>query len=352
MHPVIRHTGFGQENVHLSGHPPSHGMNGEARVDFPFLQEGGNVGHGPLRLGHRHAVARHNHDLLGIQKEIGHCLWLGFPVLLDLNGTLLLGRRHSHAAEDDIHDIAVHGITHDLRQDRSAEADQRTHHSQSGAPQKHALCDQRPAGIRVQHSDAAGHVSAAHRAHQVDTHCRRQSRGAVHEGGAEAGRIRGAEHPKHAQLGCSHPDIEHVLVRQVERLGAKVAVQFAKSNKTAGEGDSSNGISKHRTNLVSQRCMRMDQVTAQASSHCGRPNQRVEGCDGLGKSHGADGLAQTHAGCAARRHQAQSRRQLPGWKPRKRHGHGTCDAGDAERQPKLSRLLRRQTADGPNAHQS
>ena len=54
-----------RQHVHVSRHPPGNGVNPKLHFDAAIEQQVRQIANGVLRLGDRHAVARHEHNPLG-----------------------------------------------------------------------------------------------------------------------------------------------------------------------------------------------------------------------------------------------------------------------------------------------
>ena len=71
-----------------------------------------------LRLGHRHAIARHDDDAVGVVQRRRHAIGIDRDLFAGD-----LGRRASlaaKAAQDHADEVAVHRPAHDIGQDRTA----------------------------------------------------------------------------------------------------------------------------------------------------------------------------------------------------------------------------------------
>ena len=129
-HLVIRHVGLGEQHVHMTRHAAGHRVNGVFDLDACLFQAIRHFAQRMLRLGHSHAVARDDDDLLGILHQEGRILGrtqlhrLLFAVARRTRGL------PAEAAENDADKGAVHALTHDVRQDRTGGANQRTRDDQ------------------------------------------------------------------------------------------------------------------------------------------------------------------------------------------------------------------------------
>ena len=71
---VVRDFGFGQQHVHVAGHAPGDGMDGELHVDAALGQLIVELADPVLRLRHRHAVAGDDDDAVGVLEQVGGVL--------------------------------------------------------------------------------------------------------------------------------------------------------------------------------------------------------------------------------------------------------------------------------------
>mmetsp|Transcript_119105 Transcript_119105/g.344504 ORF Transcript_119105/g.344504 Transcript_119105/m.344504 type:complete len:419 (+) Transcript_119105:243-1499(+) len=269
---------------------------------------------------------------------------MDFRGLLNRPGLL---RWHADTTEDNVHDVAVHGITHDLREDRTAEADERADGSQCRRIEEEALGHQGPPGVGVQDRDATRHVAAAHGSHEVHAHragqrgCGDQLRHAARgeEGGAEA------------ELSGEHAGVDKVFPWQIHGGRGHVPVQLREGDEASREGDASDVIAQDRCAEVHAARVRVQHVRRNGGDHCGQANQRVECGDGLRQRHWAHLLANNSAARATDGHQSARGRQSC----RRHGGQGGCEAARDARHAHVgtaeSRLHVRQGTDGTDAEQ-
>jgi len=113
-HFIVRHVGFGQQDIHMTGHAPRHRVDGVFDLD-PFTFE--QIGHFPesvLCLRYRHAVAGHDDDFRGIFHDISGIFGgadFGLAVTRIFGGCGLLSAK---AAEYDRDKGTVHALAHDV----------------------------------------------------------------------------------------------------------------------------------------------------------------------------------------------------------------------------------------------
>ena len=165
---VVRHVGLGQQHVHVSRHAPGDRMDRVADLDPAFLELLGQLAHGVLGLGDRHAVAGHDHHAAGVgelDRRVGGARGAhGAGVLARALGALD-GAAAAEAARDDRRDRAVHRGRHQVREDRARGADDHARDDQRGVVQRDPGRRRREAGEGVQQRDHDRHVGAADRQH-------------------------------------------------------------------------------------------------------------------------------------------------------------------------------------------
>ena len=106
-------------------HAPGDRMDGELDLDIARLQQLHHLLQRMLGLGHRHAVARHHDDAVGILHPIDRILDRSrFDALLgrDCTGAFAAAAIGAEAAEDHVDDAAVHRPAHDVREDGAGES--------------------------------------------------------------------------------------------------------------------------------------------------------------------------------------------------------------------------------------
>mmetsp|Transcript_81032 Transcript_81032/g.188261 ORF Transcript_81032/g.188261 Transcript_81032/m.188261 type:complete len:472 (-) Transcript_81032:95-1510(-) len=285
----MRHSGLCQQHVHLARHAASNGVHAKLQVDLVVAQQARNLTHSSLGTRHRHAVAWHNKHLLSVGEHLRDGSHIGLRVLLGSAVGPFGSGSSVDAAEEHVEDVAVHGVAHDLGEDRAAEADQRAHNGESGALEQEALSNECPAGIGVQHRDAHRHVPAADTRDEVETHEARQHAHDEQQLHAELAVSRHQEVGRQCNEEKQAEEVQVVLLGQVQGLGLEVPIEFAKGNDAASERDPSDEVAEHRRDVLHggtggrHRPERSD-----GCGHGRETHKRVEGGHGLRKRNGTD----------------------------------------------------------------
>ena len=68
---LVGHVGFGEQDVHVPGHSAGDGMDRVFDIDAARFEQIRQVADRVLGLGHRHAVARRDHDPTGRVEQHG-----------------------------------------------------------------------------------------------------------------------------------------------------------------------------------------------------------------------------------------------------------------------------------------
>ncbi|GBD42488.1 hypothetical protein HRbin39_01882 [bacterium HR39] len=254
-----------------------------------------------LGLGHGHAVARHDDDLLGILQQEGGVLRRALP-----DGLLALLRhrraRLAEAAEDHRDERAVHGAAHDVGEDGAGGADQRTGDDQAGVVQGEADARGRPSRVAVEHGDHHRHVGAADG--DDEQHAKRE--GEQRHQGEDPAALGGHEDAEEHEDGNADGEVDGVAPGQQDRRRAheqpedvqdrtgdllldvlrKARLQLAPGDHRAGEGDGADdGAEPHleeRGDLdvtVGPQDVEVGRAQKRRSGdeHRGQTHQRVEG---------------------------------------------------------------------------
>ncbi|KAF5299739.1 hypothetical protein FQA39_LY19170 [Lamprigera yunnana] len=235
-----RHLAFGSRRS-CAGHAACNGVVGKAHLHAFVAQGAGDVVDGVLRLRHGHAVAGHDDHALGVAQQLGrikradgHGLALGFSSRCV---ALFGGCARAKAARDHADEVAVHGGAHDVAQDGARGAGQRAGDDEQIVAEHEARGRRRPAGVAVEHGDHHRHIRTANRHHHVDAEQQRDHR---HHGQ----RQHALGHGFGADEFAAKPDddqerrqVEPMAARQQQRLAADLAVELAKGDQRAREGD-------------------------------------------------------------------------------------------------------------------
>mmetsp|Transcript_35591 Transcript_35591/g.66309 ORF Transcript_35591/g.66309 Transcript_35591/m.66309 type:complete len:230 (+) Transcript_35591:465-1154(+) len=228
----MRDSSFCQQHVHLPRHASSDGVNTELHVDVVRPKHICQLSHGCLRAGHSHAIARHYKDLLRPHEHLGRSSHGSLDVLLGTSVTTLGSRGAVVAAEEHVHDVAIHGVAHDLGEDGSAEADERANDRQHRAFQQEALGHQGPARIGVQHGDANRHVASTHASHQMNAHHTGERCNYPQQENA-VGTFAAQEVVDKKDEQEEPGEVQVVFAWEIERLGRQVPVQLAEGDETS-----------------------------------------------------------------------------------------------------------------------
>mmetsp|Transcript_49740 Transcript_49740/g.67781 ORF Transcript_49740/g.67781 Transcript_49740/m.67781 type:complete len:547 (-) Transcript_49740:1504-3144(-) len=351
--PLVRHAGLGKEHVHLAWHAAGHRVDAELDGDAGLAARGGDLADAALRARDGHAVSWDNQHLLGAGHELRRVRHACLHV--DLRGLvagLLRWCRDVHAAEDDVEDVTVHGVAHDLRQDRSAAADEGADDREHRALQQEALCDQGPAGVGVQDRDAHRHVTAAHAGHEVVAHDTGDGSQDQEVRDAQVALALGAEQGADDDAGGQHAEVQDVLARQVQGLGAEVAVQLAEGDNGARQRDGTDDVAEDgRDVLHVGPGHRVLVEGADRGARRGGAHQRVEGRDSLRQGHGAHLHTDDKANAAADGHQDQGDGEHGRAERHAAGGDRAEDANHAELAARIGRGHRGQAADGRHAEE-
>jgi hypothetical protein len=157
--------------------------------------------------------------------------------------------RAAEAAEDDADEAPVHGLAHDVAEDRTRGAHERADHDQQVIAEREADRRRRPARVAVQHRDDHGHVRAADPHDQVIADEEAQERQQHQRPGARPAEIEDQqEHRARRRRRVQHVPARKLLGRRVdlERQQAGVARQLAIGHDRAGEGHRADPDAEHQ----------------------------------------------------------------------------------------------------------
>ena len=147
------------------GMRPATGWIANLHVDAALGQLIVELAHLVLRLRHRHAVAGHDDDAIGVGQELGDVLRrraLGGLRFARRGRRLHLAER----AEQHVRERPVHRPAHDDRQDQARRAVERAGDDEQLVLEHEAHRHRRQPGVRVQQRDDRRHVGAADRQDQ------------------------------------------------------------------------------------------------------------------------------------------------------------------------------------------
>jgi hypothetical protein len=162
-HLVVGHLGLGQQHVHVARHAPGHRVDGVLDGDALLGELGGQFLHGMLGPRHGQAVAGHDDHGLGIAQHKG-----GVVGAAALDGCAAAAPPAAAVPASPpkppritLKNAAVHGLAHDVAQDRARAAHQRAGNDQHAVVQAEADARRRPARVAVEHGHHHRHVGAA-----------------------------------------------------------------------------------------------------------------------------------------------------------------------------------------------
>ena len=239
---VVRHAGFGEQHVHVTRHAPGNRVDGKFHLDPGFFEQRRHFPHLVLRMGHCHAVTRHDDDLAGVAHHGG-----------SVDGTHFLHRAGNgfttagghHRRKQDVGQRPVHGLGHQLRQQGAGSADDDTGDDQRRIAQDVALETHSQTGEGIEQRDHHRHVGAADG--QGDDQAEQQ--GNDEEGDHQFRLLRRQDHHRDAQTNGSECQyhIDRVLRRQTPGF-LEHALQLGPGDAGAGEGDRADECAKHGEN--------------------------------------------------------------------------------------------------------
>ena len=121
----IGHVGLGEEHVHVPRHPAGDRVDRVLHVDAALLEQLGQLAHGVLRLGDGEAVARDDDHVLGVGQLDRDVVGADGADRAARPGRGA-GRvvAATEPADHDVQDRPVHGVGHELGQDRARRADE------------------------------------------------------------------------------------------------------------------------------------------------------------------------------------------------------------------------------------
>ena len=278
---LVIHIGFGQKHVHVAGHAARHGMNGVIDLGASGFQGVGQLFDLVLGLGQGHAVAGHNDHVLGRGQQLGDFSVLLRGGLSGLRGLGGLGRGrfgggcrpdagfagHGGLAQQDGHQLAVHGLAHDAGEHQTGGThnaahgdEQRVGHGETGDGAGNAAHG-------VEQGNGDGHVRAAHPDGEDDAE---QRAGGEHHKDEEPGKERrrnvvnaqGNEHD-------AQQDVDDTaVVGEHDGPLRQQLVQFARRHKGARDGRHARAESE--TGVNAMECGGRAHVRQHDQAHQGR----------------------------------------------------------------------------------
>ena len=271
---------------------PRHRVDAEAHLLAGGTQLAHQFTDRVLGLGHRHAVTRHDDHAVGVVEGAADATGVDRHLLaLDLLGRPL---GTAEATEDDADEVAVHRLAHDVRQDGTGGAHQRTGDDQQVIGQGEADSGRGPARVAVEHRHHHRHVGAADAEDQVPAD--EEGEQSDQQQGPEAGTVEvgdGQHQRENRRTG-----VQGMTAGVLLRLAVDLAGQLAEGDHRAGEGHRTDEHAQHHLDLQEGQLGRC--LVGQSS---GERRQAVEGLTGrLQRQHpGA-----FHLGVPADKHRRQT----------------------------------------------
>ena len=231
QHDVIRHFGFRQQHVHVTGQTACNRVDCKADVLALGAQTTGQLGHVLLGLCHSHTVTGDDDHAVGLFQGSSHTIGIdGNLLAFDFHGRAV--RAATKAAKNNRDERAVHRLTHDVGQDRTRRTNQRAHNDQKVVAQREADGRRGPTRVAVQHRHNHRHVGAADAHDQVIAD--EQSRHGQDNQRQEGCRVQVPDQAHDRDR--SRASVQHVTARQLFSRRGHFARQFAVRNDRPGKG--------------------------------------------------------------------------------------------------------------------
>ena len=266
----------------MSGHTSGNRVNGVFHRNALLLQHIGHFAKDMLRLRNRHAVTGYNDDAFRLLHHIGSILGgTALPWALFFGRTTGGGCLCTKAARDNADEAAVHGLAHDVRQNRARRAHQSAGDDHRCIVQREAHGRGCPARIAVEHRYHDGHVRAAdwNDKQEADHEC--ECRNRPEYPWALINREIGDETQDRGQ----RAQIDHMPHRQHDRRTGHFAREFKERNYRTRERDCTNGNTKAHFNAtdgvnqtvlaIDAKCFRV-QERGCGNKHCGHADKAVK----------------------------------------------------------------------------
>ena len=278
--------------VHLSGHATSDGMDAKLGFDVVILKSTSDIGDLVLGAAGGHTVTGNEQDTLGLgqgHRDLGRvCFGVLLGFLLAVSGNLGNG---VHAAENDVENVAIHGVAHDLGKDGSGETDKRADDGQEQILHHESFHDESPAGVGIEHGDAHGHVAATNGTDKMETHDASEAENAPKKAHAEV-LVGGVQEETHHGTKAGEAEkVEEVLTGQSEGLAAQPATELTESHEGTGESNTTDKITKHDEDVAlggTGVVLGLFEFS-DGGQNGGKTDEGMEGSHGLGEGHGVDG---------------------------------------------------------------
>ena len=343
----------------MAGHTAGHGVDGVFDVHAFLLEQIRHLAQHLLRLRHRHAIARHHDDLLGVLHHIGRVFRAAGLDRRTVAIATTARARHAairaKAAQQHIDDRAVHPLAHDVGENGARGTHQRAGHDQQQIANGETNARRRPAGIAVQHGDHDRHIRAANGDDQQIA----QREGQTRDQPEEDRRTRGHKQQDKQQQQRTKRRIDLVLPLEGDGRARHPAIKLEEGDDRTREGDGTNGQAQRHlqqrgrldttTGLGNAKALRRVEGSRR-HSHRGHADQRVEGRHQLRQRGHGDPLRQHRADRAANREAGNNNPNARERHARLQHGgaNGDSHADHAVLVAPLAGLRVRQAAQRQN----
>ena len=225
----------------MARHAACHRVDGELHRHAAVDEELRHLPHLVLRLGHRHAVARHDNDLLREgHRDAGVAGVDGLLRTRDGAGGCAAGV--TEAREQHVAEAAVHRLRHQLRQQRTGRAHHRTGDDHGGVLRDEAFERYRQTGEGVVQRDDDRHVRATDGQGHGEAEQQRQheeQRDRFHAGVGSGG-----DEPTHHQGTGQNEHVHELLPTEAVALLDK-PLQLAEGNARARERHATDEATQH-----------------------------------------------------------------------------------------------------------
>ncbi len=151
QHDVVRHFRFRQQHVHVAWQTPRHRVDAKAHLDAARAQLLGDFSNRILRLRHRHAIAWGDDDRMRVFQHLCCIFRADLTMLAHFFVSAGRGTVRAKTAGDNADERTVHRLTHDVGQNRTGRAHQRTGDDQQVVAQHKASRRGCPTGVGVEH---------------------------------------------------------------------------------------------------------------------------------------------------------------------------------------------------------
>mmetsp|Transcript_467 Transcript_467/g.1331 ORF Transcript_467/g.1331 Transcript_467/m.1331 type:complete len:493 (-) Transcript_467:1867-3345(-) len=279
---VVWDSSLGEENVQLTRHPSSDGVNAELDIHALLSQHANHVSHSVLCPSHGKSVSRDNDHLLRAGHEVRSVSHRG--LLVDSLDLLRIGGL-GDSSKNHVSERPVHCLAHNVRQNSTRGTNKGSNGGEQVVVQHESLRAQRVSTVTVEQSDDHRHISSSDGVGHVGS---KDTGG--NGGGPEASQSRGRVSGGHQnatsrEVGTHEANVDQVLSRKVHGSAVHDSVELSESHSGSSESDRANEGAKincglvHiiQSSVVQSACwIRKVHVTSHRSSSSGEPNQGVE----------------------------------------------------------------------------